>query len=211
MRALIPLSLLLLLAGAAVVAQQAVPPEFAETVPVRTGDRCIVCGVELESGDRVYIVRGQRVGVKAEMEPELFANPDQYLSPLTPRGWLAATDTEAPQTQANYGWLAFGGYMLLGLAFAAICAARAVDWGRPAAPWLLAGLFGNVFAFAMLLAKTSGGERPSVGMLAKRAATVAPLACPECGAENHPSATGCSGCGTELEPARDSDAKRLKN
>ena len=62
---------------------------FSRTTPVRPGvDRCVVGLKLLAVGDKVYLVEGQRVGVKGMMEDQLFAYPWQYIAVLKPRGGL---------------------------------------------------------------------------------------------------------------------------
>jgi hypothetical protein len=100
-----------------------------------------------------------------------------------------------------------GIYVVLGLVFAAACVHRALNTGRPAGPWLFAGLFLNVVAYLVLLSRTSGAARHA-GVV-KIPATPQPLACPHCGELNHPSANRCSSCARALEPATVSEASQL--
>ena len=203
--------LVIFLAVAAIVLAQTEKPDmFDRTTPYKPGDRCVVCGQELSEGDTVYLVEGQRVGVKEMMKAELFANPWQYLEHLKPRGGLFGGET-APEGGASNVWLLLGVYVLLGLVFAGLAAHQAVNTGRPAAPWLLAGLLFNVFAYIALLAK--GGEAradPRYSGVTKIPSTAEPAACPNCSGLNHPAATVCSHCGIELSPASASEASLLR-
>ena len=110
--------------------QQAGEQMFSRTTPVRPGvDRCVVCLKLLAVGDKVYLVEGQRVGVKGMMEDQLFADPWTYIAVLKPRGGLFGGEM-APGSGISDAWLVLGMYVLLGLAFSAVCAHRALNTGQ---------------------------------------------------------------------------------
>jgi hypothetical protein len=187
------------------------PALFSRTVPVRPGDRCIVCGTPLQSGDKVYLLEGQRVCVMTEMEPTLFEDPWAYIARLKPRGGLFGGETAPGQSPSDV-WLLLGIYVTFGLAFAAVCAHRAVNTGRNAVPWFLGGLLLNALAYLALLLRSAGEPQTPAEYsgLVKIPATAAPQPCEACGALNHPGARTCSRCGTGLTPRTDSEAERVR-
>ena len=105
-------------------------------------------------------------------------------------------------------WLFVGFYILLGLVFSALSVNAALNAGMRPAPWFFAGLFFNVLAWAVLLARRQGNVSAAPKGLAKIPDTAAPLPCPACGHSNHPAARACLGCGAELRPATVSEASR---
>lgn len=186
---------------------------FAKTAPVRPGDRCIVCNTPLRPHDTVYLVEGQRVGIMEEMEPQLFQDPWAYLARLKPRGGLFGGEV-APQSSISDAWLFLGIYVILGLAFSAVCAHRALDAGQPPVRWFLAGLFLNVFGYLALLVRSADRETKAASKysgIVKIPSTADPAACPHCERLNHPSALRCSGCGAELTTAARSEVTYLNS
>ncbi len=179
-------------------------------VESRDGVICLTCGKPITKNDVTYVVDGQRVAVhKGVCVGALAAKPVEWLSKLKPRG--AFLDANAAKLGLSTGWLLFGLYMLLGLIFGALAAHRAFSVGRDPLLWLAVGLAANVVGFAVLLALPRREVHALAGVpagLAKVAATYAPEACPACGAENHPSARVCSGCGGALAPRVVSDVER---
>jgi hypothetical protein len=184
---------------------------FAHQVPPKPGEICQVCNKPIGPDDVVYLVDGQRVPVhRRDCDAQLHANPTKYLAKMKPRG--ALLDASSVSAQASYGWLYFGFYMLAGLVFAAVAAHRAFHVGRRPLVWLALGLVGNLPAYAVLLALPKREVRALAGIpagLGKIASTYSPQACPQCGAENHPSARECSACGTKLNPTLESEAARV--
>lgn len=182
------------------------------TVPVKPGDRCIVCGTLLQSGHKVYLVEGQRVGIMPMMEPELRADPWAFIARLKPRGGLFGGEV-APGSAVSDVWLLLGIYVTVGLAFSAVCAHRALNIGQAPAPWFFAGLFFNAFGYLALLLRSASPEAaaaPKYTGVVKIPATAEPQACPTCGAENHPSATSCLRCGSDLAPLTSSEVTRMQ-
>lgn len=177
---------------------------FSTAVPVKEGDRCIICGTPLQPHDKVYLVEGQRVGVMSQMEPTLLSDPWAYLARLKPRGGLFGGETVREGRVSNVYLLA-GLYLTVGLAFAAICAHRALNVGGRPVPWFFAGLAFNAFGYLALLMRSKGEAdgapaAPAHRGVVKIPATAEPAACPTCGGLNHPSATECSSCGAALTP-----------
>ncbi len=179
-------------------------------VLARAGDFCIIDKEDLHPGDAVYLVNGQRVALHwPDCYRVLQANPQEHLAPLQPRGaFLFALGERSPLAG---GWFLFGTYILLGLAFAALCAHQALHRGRNPVAWFGAGLLFNAFAYAVLILRPAQPVAAPAGIpsgLGKIAATFAPSPCPKCGYENHPSAKRCSGCGAALSPRIESEVTR---
>jgi hypothetical protein len=179
-------------------------------VESRDGETCITCGKPITKNDVTYMVDGQRVPAhKGKCLGALAAKPVEWLSKLKPRG--AFLDATAAKVGLSSGWLFFGSYMLLGLIFGALAAHRAFSVGRDPLSWLVIGFLTNIFGFAILLALPRQEVHALGGVpagLTKVAATYAPESCPACGAENHPSARVCSGCGGALAPRIVSEAQK---
>jgi hypothetical protein len=110
------------------------------------------------------------------------------------------------------GWFLLGSYVLAGLVCGAVCAYVAVGRGLSPAPWFFAGLAFNLIALAMLIAgsRRVAGVPPGVlpSGLRKVPLTLSPVACPSCGAAQHPASSACSACGGTLSPTAASDMSR---
>ena len=191
--------------------QEAAEPMFSRIVPVRPGvDRCVVCLKLLAVGDKVYLVEGQRVGVKGMMEDQLFADPWRYIAVLKPRGGLFGGEM-APGSGISDAWLVLGMYVLLGLAFSAVCAHRALNTGQAPVLWFLVGFFFNAFGYLALLLRSVDQKAAAPAKysgVVKIPSTAEPQSCPDCNALNHPSAAECSRCGSLLAPASVSEVTR---
>ena len=185
---------------------------FVRTVTVREGvDRCVVCSTLLKAGDKVYLVEGQRVGIMRAMEPQLFSEPFTFIGRLKPRGGLFGGET-APPSGISDAWLLLGIYVTMGLAFAAVCAHRAINTGQEPVRWFAAGFVFNAFGYLALLLRGVDGEHsaaPEHTGVTKVPATSEPHTCPHCGHLNHPSAVECLGCHTSLTAERPSEVTRL--
>jgi len=179
----------------------------------RAGEICIVCDKAIGPKDRVYEFEGQRVPVHVgACDTAFLRNPGHYLGRLKPRGaFLSAEPNLAPHV--GWGWFAFGIYVLLGLVFGAFCAYRAVNHALKPWPWFLAGFFLNLFGFLALVTRPAGeSSMAPAGLprgLVKVPATSSPRICPHCGTTNHPAATSCSGCGSEIKPLMTSEVSRV--
>ena len=186
--------------------------EVGQRVESRDGETCITCGKPITKDDVTYMVDGQRVPVhKGACVGALAAKPGEWLSKLRPRG--AFLDAGAATLGLSSGWLFFGAYILLGLIFGALAAHRAFSVGRDPLAWLVVGFITNLLGYAVLLSLPRQEVHALAGVpagLGKVAATYSPEACPACGAENHPSALVCSGCGGALAPRVVSDVQRAK-
>ena len=184
------------------------PPVELEQRPGE-GEQCIVCRQPIHDLEIVEVrYKGRTFHVAAKMLDEFTADPDLYFQKLQARS--ALFDERAMEgRQVSTGWLLFGGYVLAGLVFAALCGYLAVSRGLAPLPWFFAGLFGNVAAAAVLLITPRGDAADVPAGLAKVPVTHFPLPCPRCGAPNHPSAAACSGCGAGLAPAVEAETARV--
>jgi hypothetical protein len=184
--------------------------EVGHRVESRDGEICVTCGKPITKDDVTYMVDGQRVPVhKGACVGALAAKPAEWLNKLKPRG--AFLDAGAATLGLSSGWLFFGSYILLGLIFGALAAHRAFGVGRDPLAWLAAGFVTNVIGYTILLSLPRQEVHALAGVptgLGKVASTYSPEACPACGAENHPSARICSGCGGALAPRVVSDVQR---
>lgn len=198
------------------LADQAEPTTAALTELDRhpgRGEQCIVCDQPIH-GDEIVEVRfkGRSFFVAASMLGDLREDPDVYFMKLQARSALFDERSMEGRAVSN-GWLLFGAYVLVGLISAAICGYIAIGRSLAPLPWFFAGLFGNLAALIVLLATPRGdaASQPAgvPSGFAKVPVTHAPVACPACGATNHPSAASCSGCGCSLAPAFEPETARI--
>jgi len=179
----------------------------------RAGEICTVCDKAIGPKDRVYEFEGQRVPVHVgACDTAFLRNPGVYLARLKPRGaFLSAEPNLGPSI--SWGWFTLGIYVLLGLVFGACCAYRAVNHALKPWPWFLAGFFLNLFGFLALITRPAGESSMALpGLprgLVKVPTTSSPRVCPHCGTANHPAATSCAGCGSEIEPLVVSEVSRV--
>ncbi len=95
----------------------------------------------------------------------------------------------------------FGLYILVGLIFGGLAAGTALRKGMPPVRWFFLGMIFTAPVWAYLSICNCHG--PASG----RATTLPPLACPKCGALNHPAARGCPACGAALTPTAVSEVR----
>ena len=215
---LLLVSLLLPLAAQAQSTDSPSPPldswEILDQRPA-DGEQCLVCRIRIHDGDIVEIrYKGRTFFVAASMLEDFEANPERHFEVLQPRGGLF--DEAAMQTPATgvptmkTGWLIFGLYVLTGLIFGAACSYAALNRGRPALGWFVAGLLVNVLALAVVLTKSRlpGALHDPPAGLTKIPATHTPRVCPGCGDTNHPSAPACSSCNHQLQPTTEAETAR---
>ncbi|PYV19764.1 MAG: hypothetical protein DMG21_00510 [Acidobacteria bacterium] len=188
--------------------QSASADSLGQRVQPKQGELCAVCNRPMSAADDVYIVNGQRVPVHRKVcLAKLASDPGKYTARLRPAGTFLGVEPDA-ETALTARWLFVGFYILLGLVFSALSVNAALNAGMRPAPWFFAGLFFNVLAWAVLLARRQGNVSAAPKGLAKIPDTAAPLPCPACGHSNHPAARACLGCGAELRPATVSEASR---
>jgi len=180
-------------------------------VPAQPNDICRACYQEVGKDDPVYEVKGQRIALHAEeMQKDFLLQLGSLVTQLEPRGALF---DNRDGSQLSNAWLYFGLYVLVGLVFGALCAHRALHTGHSPLAWFGWGLLLNVVGYAALRMRPrrEGATLEAVPRgLGKVAATYAPAVCKACGAENHPSARQCIGCGAHLTPRFVSEAERAR-
>ena len=177
------------------------------------GEQCIVCGLAIEGLEIVEVrYKGRTFYVASKMLSDFEADPDLHFQKLQARSALF-DERSMEGRRVRPGWLYFGAYVLLGLVFAAVCGYLAISRSLEPLPWFFAGLAGNVAALAVLLVTPRGDPTAApAGVpsgLVKVPATHASVACPSCGASNHPAASACSGCGAALTPALEPETARV--
>jgi hypothetical protein len=180
-------------------------------VEPRPGDLCLICDKPIGRADIIYMVNGQRVAVHRDVcLVEFRAHPERFLATLRPRGAFLGAGAEGQNL--SYSWFLVGLYVLIGLVFSAVCAQRALHAGRNPMAWFGVGLMFNAFGYLLLLMRPKRKTFAPAGVpegLQKVPATYAPQPCPGCGHTNHPSATECAGCGGKLQPAIQSEVKKV--
>ena len=108
-------------------------------------------------------------------------------------------------------WFWAGAYIVAGLLFGALAAHRALQTGNRALAWFGVGFVFTLPGYLFLLTRPKQQMDAPAGVprgVARIASTAAPEPCPNCGAMNHPAATQCIGCGGELTPRFESEARR---
>lgn len=180
-------------------------------IEAKLGEICLVCNQPIRAGDATYLVKGQRVPIHlGECDRQLRADPQNILPRLRPRGaFLGAGHDELALSNL---WFFAGLYVVLGMIFAALCAHRALHAGHSPVAWFGVGLALHAFGYLLLLTRPKREIDAPAGVppgLCKIAATHPPQPCPGCGAANHPSAGECIGCGQKLQPAIESEVKRV--
>lgn len=209
------LALLTNLVFAAYVVAHSAPTKQSETSVTlgqrgapRPGEICIVCNRPVSADDDVYFVNGQRLPVhRTACLAKLQGNPEKYAAHVRPSGSFLGLEPDAAPALTSR-WLIFGLYVLLGLVFSALSVNAALNAGMRPAPWLFAGLFFNVFAWAVLVTRRQAAASTAPKGLAKIPETATPVPCTRCGHLNHPAARACLGCGAKLEPSAVSEAAR---
>lgn len=178
----------------------------AQDAPSSPLPRCAVCTREVPDLTRTREHRGREVYLCSdECADSWDADPSVYFARLQPRGALFQESAQ-PREMMPRGGFWIGIYVLIGLLFGALSAYTAIHRRQPAKTWFFAGLFLNVFALGALLLRPTGAKRDDEpegvpGGLRKVPTTRTPTVCPQCGHENHPSATQCNLCGTALTPS----------
>lgn len=174
---------------------------------------CAVCGHRVDRSHS-HLVKGRRVFLcPGPCEQAWAEDPDAAFLNLQARG--AFLDEQATGLGGLFsGWLFAGLYLVAGLICGGISAYLAVQKLLSPWPWFFAGLLLNVaavLAIAFCPARDRSGLPDGVAPgLRKVASTAAPVACPACGALQHPSARECAACGGTLSPRFESEVGRVR-
>ena len=180
----------------------------AEKIPLRDGDHCLVGDIPIDHQTGVGILlRGRRVTVANVMVEEFQNNPTKYFSKLQPKAALFTETADA--ARPTWVWTIGGILVLVLVALGGLSSAAAIRHGQDARKWFFLGLCGNILA-PFLARRGALLSKPPEGHT-KLPTTVLPVACPQCGYENHPSADQCGSCGGALEPAYESEAKKARS
>ncbi len=201
---------LLFACAASLHAQDRKDPQQLDRRP-GAGEQCLVCGMVMQGDIEVVELRwkGRVFHIGAPLVEEFLADPERYFHKIQARAALFDEEGYGAGAMGS-GWLILGIYVTIGLVFAALCGYLAVSHGLNPIPWFFAGLVGNVAALFVLFATANGDVTGVPAGLAKVPTTRGPRTCSACGHENHPAARSCIGCRSELEPAYESEARRLR-
>ncbi len=169
------------------------------------GEQCLVCRKRVYDEDVVEIrYKGRTFFVGKPFMGDFEADPARYFARIQARSALFDESALAAKRPMAFGWLWLGGYVLAGMLCSASSAYIAVCKGLMPLPWFFAGLFGNVagLGLVMFVGRGDAAALPAgiPAGLAKVPTTRAPVACPSCGAANHPSAARCADCREPLTP-----------
>jgi hypothetical protein len=199
-------------------AQQEARPEeirqdgkvIARRVPAEIGEICTQCLRPVSESDSAFQVQGQRVVLHAnEIEPNLAAQLLRLAARIQPKGAFLGAGAESATVSPI--WFFTGLYVLAGLLFGALSSHRALNNGYGAVSWFFIGLLFTLPGYLYLLTRPRREIVFPAGVpsgLGKIAATYAPVPCPACGTENHPTASQCAGCGARLEAKFTSEVAR---
>lgn len=194
-------------------------PQPAAVATVAADARCVACGGPANGNAKLHV--GRPVPICSEPCAEHFAlHTDELFARFQVRGALfdetstVARNSAAIGRSLFSGWFWFGCYVVIGLIGSAWSAYLALSKGLEPLPWLWRGLAFNLVAVVIValkpaIAGAAAGEAGAVPAgLAKIPLTSSPIACPQCGGPNHPSARRCVACGRALKAAGESESVR---
>ncbi len=178
------------------------------------GEHCIVSGKPLDSNDVVLIIDGQRIGVKRGCLKEFFDNKDKYLAQIQPLG--ALFDEQSGSGDAfnalNSVWFWISMYIFTCLLISGLTGYIAISRGLHVSKCVALGLIFNVVGLAIVLLQSRGKDVRNIPRgFGRRHKTYDPVSCSGCGAELHPSATVCSGCGMKIVAKIKSEVDSVNN
>ncbi|MDH3252197.1 MAG: zinc finger Ran-binding domain-containing protein [Ignavibacteria bacterium] len=183
-------------------------------LPAQVGENCTVGGTPLTEEDVALIVRGRRVPLHRLAVQEFLKNQEKYFAKLQPKGALFQEDLTGSERSAlgriTWGWFLFGMYVLVALLFGGLSGYVAIMKGLSPVPNFFIGFVFSVPGYLYVLTRPRvkpQGEVPEG--LVKVPTTSAPVPCPACGSMNHPSASKCAGCRTDLHPAVKSEVSKV--
>ena len=192
---------------------QAAPDAAKPAASSTSDDACIVCDGPAGPDAIQESWKGRTVAVCRKCgEAAWLADRDVLFAKRQARGGLF--DEQTDEHSLAGGWMWFGLWALAGVVCAAATTYLALTKGIEPLPWLLAALAFNVVPLVLIVLKPAADlsslPQGVPAGLAKIATTLAPIACPECGAANHPTATRCLNCGSPLESHGESEVARTR-
>lgn len=177
-------------------------------VPLKAGDKCIVCGISLDVQNGIAILyKGRRVPLDKHELKNFLDNADKYFFKLRPSGALFSENYTFLRI-LSAEWFGVGIWIFLALFSAAICSTIALKKGFHFRNWFFYGLIGNMIAVMIILIYPSKKEVNRPSHITKLRVTMEPVECSTCGKLNHPTAKECTNCRTALNPELDSEVTR---
>jgi YHS domain-containing protein len=169
---------------------------------------CPVDGESVESREHGLTWQGRRYYMDSEVcLREFMADPETFAKRIEPRAaLLSAPRTDQPSYSPRVLYVSL--LVVIGLVSGAVTSYVAVQKGLSGMTWFALGFVLNVFGIVMVLFCRGRETLFRTAGLCKTPQTFTPTPCPHCGKTNHPSAARCSGCGTTLSPAVESDVAR---
>lgn len=178
-------------------------------LPKQAGDVCIVCGMELGAEGLAILYSGRRVPLYNGENLRIFLNdPDAYFSKLQARGALFDEKAMPAGAPIASGWLYFGMYILSGLFLGGLAAGVALRHRGNTFRALLIGFFFSLPGLIWVILQYKGDGIDLPDGLRKLRDTVDPSRCIGCGAELHPAAEECPGCGQKRQAEMESEVRR---
>ena len=176
---------------------------------IKKGDRCIICDIPIKEGTGLaLLIKGRRVTIDLDHFQEFIRNQAKYFAKLEPHGALFQESAVLSQA-VNYGWFITGLWIFSALIAAAICCTIALKKGLRASPWFFRGLLLNFLGIIWITIKKSAAQDQTIPAFGKIPETSQPVKCPKCQALNHPAASKCSKCHSDLTPIQESEVNRL--
>jgi hypothetical protein len=176
---------------------------------IKKGDRCIICDIPLKEGSGLaLLIKGRRVTIDLNHFQEFITNQVKYFAKVEPQGALFQESAVLPHA-IQYGWFIVGMWIFTALISAAICCNVAMRKGLRASLWFFRGLLFHFIGLLWVINKKGTAKAQPLPILGKIPLTSQPVKCPKCQALNHPAASKCSKCHSELTPLQESEVNRV--
>jgi len=176
---------------------------------IKKGDRCIICDIPIMEGTgSALLIKGRRVTIDLDHFQEFITNQAKYFAQHEPHGALFQESAVLPHAM-KYGWFIAGLWIFTALIAAAICCNVALKKGLRASPWFFRGLLLHIIGIIWVILKKSTGRPQFIPAFGKIRETSQPVKCPKCQALNHPAASSCSKCHSDLIPLQESEVRRI--
>jgi len=136
---------------------------------------------------------------------------DTLATAAQPRSALFDKEPGTPRSTLGSGWFWFGLYVLIALICGGLSGYAAVGKGLNPIPCFVAGFCCTIPGYLYVLTRPVNAQADEVPAgLVKVPATSAPVACPQCGYTNHPTAQKCLSCSASLQPTVQSEVARAR-